>query len=394
MYFIGQTRFSLYIPNSNVWNVSGFTEEEYIKHLFSDERMSIRAKIFAEISLPLMAKMKEDFDFRHIVSYSSILPEKWKVMLKNLQIEYPFLYLHEADTQKENVLEDILKGKPSGSIAYYRLDDDDLLSVNFLKALSKYNNLAFKNMAVSFGKGFAGYFKDGHFIDFRDCKQRFIAIGQAYIGSYIDGRVEIPSIHSHHTLDENYPVIVDSKEPMYIHTHHAHQDTNYRFSSNSSSTSVSIDNELLKFPKSKNFEGLNKAFPVLANDIYAFRDNKINISSFKNVPLNQKITTLTIKEHSEKLIFECDYKLLLNERLVSPKALVFSVSFDREVEVANLMFSPNKTIGWFKYLSANSGLSFGSLSFSLNKPAKIKEIKLIIWDERFTGGNIESLEIV
>ena len=63
MYFIGQTRFSLYVPNSVAWNVSNFTEQEYIAHLFSDERMNVRAKIFSELSIPLMDKMKGNFEF-------------------------------------------------------------------------------------------------------------------------------------------------------------------------------------------------------------------------------------------------------------------------------------------------------------------------------------------
>ena len=88
MYFIGQTRFSLYIPNCVDWNISNFEKDRYVEHLFSDERMTLRAKIFSEISIPLMNKMKGDFEFYHIISYSSILPKKWKDLLFKLAEKY------------------------------------------------------------------------------------------------------------------------------------------------------------------------------------------------------------------------------------------------------------------------------------------------------------------
>ena len=50
-YFIGQTRFSIYSPESNAWNISGFSENDYIAHLYSDERLLLRMKIFIDYSI-------------------------------------------------------------------------------------------------------------------------------------------------------------------------------------------------------------------------------------------------------------------------------------------------------------------------------------------------------
>lgn len=393
MYFIGQTRFSLYTPKSNAWNISGFTEEEYIKHLFSDERMAVRARIFGEISVPMLAKMKKDFDYYHIVSYSSIMPEKWKKLLVDLKNKYPFIYLHEADKEQDNPISIILKDKPNGTVAFFRLDDDDLLSVNFLSSLSKYNSLPFQNMAISFGKGFTGYYKENKFVDFRECKQRFIAIGQAYIGNYIDGKLELPTIHSHHNLDEKYPVIVDSQEPMYIHTHHASQDTNYRFSNDSGNKTDTIESNLMKYPKIKSSDFIGEAFPCVAEDARGFLENQnANYFSKSNLNINQKTTSIPIDNNNEKTLFELEYDVVLPKTLVSPKAMLFAFKFDRDAVVnSGLTFSPYNDIGWFKYISGANGVANGMLSFILDNPARLTELKVVLWDDRFESAFVKSI---
>ncbi|MGV6989033.1 glycosyltransferase [Testudinibacter sp. P17/SS/0325] len=394
MYFIGQTRFSLYLPKSNAWNVSNFTEEEYIAHLFSDERMSVRAKIFAELSVPLMAKMKQDFDFKHIVSYSSILPEKWKNMLFELSQKYPFLHLCEVDTHQGNPIRAVLNGKPNGSVAFFRLDDDDLLAVNYLEQLAAYNKIDYKNMAVSFGKGFTGYYKDGHFIDFRDCKQRFIAIGQAYIGFWGDGSLELPTMHSHHNLDENYPVIVDSRKPSYIHTHHDQQDTNYRFSNDSHNKNNTIETDLMRFTKTKMPEVISELFPVLSDDVQGFIDNRKMIFKTVDVALKNKTTTLEINYNPVEKVFECAYEIQTDNSITSSKALVLSIFFDQVADgVQGLNQSTNPEIGWYKYLSASNGIAKGSFSFSVSSPLRLKSAKTILWDNRITTAEIKKLEI-
>ena len=393
MYFIGQTRFSLSVPNSVAWNVSNFTEQEYIAHLFSDERMNVRAKIFSELSIPLMDKMKGNFKFYHIISYSSILPNKWKELLSGLAKKYPFIYLHEADKTKENPIYSVLKDKNEGSVAFFRLDDDDLLSINYLNNLSKYNNPAFKNMAISFGKGIAGFYKDGNYIDFRDVVQKYPSMGQAYIGYWKDNTLELPPLYSHHNLDQNIPVIVDSIKTMYLQTYHATQDTHYRFSNNA--TGISIEAELAKFPKSKNYKNLLDSFPLLENNILTFSNNKKKYYSIRNINLTEKYNILSLDKMEEKNIFEIEFDITLPENLVSPKALLMSFSFNKEIHNINgLTLSNNNKIGWYKYLSSINGTSSGTFSFSTDTNIKINEVNLVIWDDRFKSININSLDIL
>ncbi|MCF7530045.1 glycosyltransferase [Neisseria lisongii] len=393
MYFIGQTRFSLYIPKSVAWNVSNFTEEEYITHLFSDERMAVRAKIFAEISVPLMAKMKKDFNYHHIVSYSSILPAKWKAMLCELAKKYPFLYLCEVDSHKENPIYSILKDKPNGPVAFFRLDDDDLLTVDYLSNLEKYNAPAYKNMAVSFGKGIIGLYENNNYTDFRDVVQKYPSMGQAYIGYWQDNSLELPPFYSHHDLDQNIPVIVDSINIMYLQTYHKQQDTNYRFSKDTQSNLMMA--ELAKYPRSKTTTKLENYFPILKENIEYFFEKKESYFKLKDKNIAQRNNVYPIEKGYKKDIFECEYTIELPEKFVSPKAILISFSFDKDVEVSSgLIFSSYKNIGWFKYLSTANGVASGMLSFILKEPAKITRIEITLWDERFKSAFIKDITIL
>lgn len=397
MYFIGQTRFSLYIPNSNTWNVSNFTESEYIDHLFSDDRMSVRAKIFSEVSVPLLNQMRKNYEYWHIVSYSSILPTKWKNLLFDLQCKYPFIYLNEVDTSKEDPIHTLLKSKPNGSVSFFRLDDDDLLSIDYLDYLSLYNKQEFKNMVISFAKGFVGHYENGMFVDLRHCKKQLIAIGQAYIGEYKDGKLYIPKVESHHTLDEFYPIILDSRKSMYIHTHHSEQDTNFRFSKNIASKNFNIHSEMANYTKCKNLNELKSIFPILESNINQIIDDAKYQGHFfeiHNIHLNEKYTTIPIDVNEEKVVFEYEYNFSLPKETVSAKALLIAFHFDREVQVeSGLVFSPHNNIGWFKYINAGNGVASGNTSFVLKNPAKLSGIKLVFWDDRFDSGIVNTIKI-
>ena len=97
----------------------------------------------------------------------------------------------------------------------------------------------------------------------------------------------------------------------------------------------------------------------------------------------------------EKNIFEIEFDITLPENLVSPKALLMSFSFNKEIHNINgLTLSNNNKIGWYKYLSSINGTSSGTFSFSTDTNIKINEVNLVIWDDRFKSININSLDIL
>ena len=194
-------------------------------------------------------------------------------------------------------------------------------------------------------------------------------------------------------MDQNIPVIVDSIKTMYLQTYHATQDTHYRFSNNA--TGISIEAELAKFPKSKNYKNLLDSFPLLENNILTFSNNKKKYYSIRNINLTEKYNILSLDKMEEKNIFEIEFDITLPENLVSPKALLMSFSFNKEIHNINgLTLSNNNKIGWYKYLSSINGTSSGTFSFSTDTNIKINEVNLVIWDDRFKSININSLDIL
>lgn len=395
-YFIGQTRFSIYQPSSKAWNVSGFTEEEYLQHLFSDERMKVRMRVFADISVPLLALMKKDYEYYHIVAYSSHLPEKWKNELLHLKAKYSFLYLHEVDTDSINPLNVILEGKGHGSLAYFRLDDDDLLSVNYLDFLSRYTKEEFKNMAVSFGKGIVAHYQQGHYVDFRNRSQKTPSMGLAYIGMYYESKkIDLPVLYSHHNIEQHMPVILDSREISYLQTYHHQQDTHYRFSGNDSSRNLTVEKELTKFDRIKNIKEVNDNFPTLSQDLFKFVNERKILASICKYQLLDKNNVISINDIGLKNEFECEYNIIIPGDVSSLKAVVIAFEFDREVkDITGLMYSSYQNIGWFKYISSTSGTALGSLSFITCEKARLTGIKIIFWDNKIKTATINALDIL
>ena len=386
MYFIGQTRFSIFSPDSKAWNISGLSEQEYLNILYSDERLSLRMKIFCNYSLPLLSKMKKDYSYKHIVSYSSQLPFKWKQILINSCKQYDFIYLHEVDLYSGNPIINILKdNNVNGSIAYFRLDDDDLLSINYLDQLSFYNNLSFKNMAISFTRGIVANF-DTSFIDFRECYKQFLAIGQAYIGSYIDGRLDIPMNLSHHNLDRHIPVVLDSRQCTYLWTLHNRQDSIYR------KNSVNVQEQLNAYAVIDDMISIEHYFPTLNEDLFNFfkKKNKFNLSE---INLIDKKTFIPINIYAKNFDIKCIFKNINLSNISN--GLVISFVFDDYVDnVNNLVKSPSKDIHLYRYASFSDGISKFNVNISLPKLNTLKGFNILLWDSSIINSSLESLSII
>ncbi|WP_347473323.1 glycosyltransferase [Acinetobacter thermotolerans] len=388
-YFIGQTRFSVYTPKSTAWNISSYDEEKYLAHLYSDERLSLRASIFFEKSLPMLNEMKKDHLYTHIISYSSNLPQKWKNKLIEAKNKYNFIYLHEVDTAKSNPIHTILSefGKDC-SVAYFRLDDDDLLSTKYLDLLAAYNNKAFQNMAVSFGLGVVAHYTKEGYIDFRLCNKKFLAIGQAYIGNYIDGRLSIPWGISHHDLEKKLPVILDSREIVYLWTLHDTQDSNHRTVVDDASKIMS------KYPilKLENYD--NGIFSCLNSELDYFF-NKKPVFSISNLDLDENSTyiPLSISENNK---FDVEFKFSTSVEKRLSNSIVISFDFDENIEpdgLVGLNLSSNANIKWYRYIGFKSGISDSSFNFTLKNINNLKGVKIILWNKELKNVKLNKFNI-
>lgn len=238
--FIGHTRFSVHSYGSTQFNATreasrgaGFTEKEYTAWLYDEKRLAPRTEILTRFSLPQLARAAEDVDLVHFLSYSPSLPERHKHRLYEAAEEYEFLKLNEttgpvgtfpADRLLNRVLQEY---DPSNSVyGVYRLDDDDVLSVNYFDQMTPYVIPEHHGWWVSLGTGISAIKDGGHHVLAREHYYPKSAFGLLYVGG-VTGRGRPARIKApkHTVVDKHAPTILDSREAAYFHIRHKGQDS-------------------------------------------------------------------------------------------------------------------------------------------------------------------------
>lgn len=164
------------------------------------------------------------------------MPTPWTDILHDAARMYPWLLLDEyvdgvGQHNLDRVASELVASTGGGPQIYgsFRLDDDDLLPVNFFDRCAGSMSDATVGMYISMSKGVTALYRDGQFSNFREVTVPNIAIGLLGISRIeSNGRWTVPPRYaSHHRVDEFAPVILDSRDFGYIWTRHAEQDTVY-----------------------------------------------------------------------------------------------------------------------------------------------------------------------
>ncbi|QNN82267.1 hypothetical protein H3H54_14500 [Brachybacterium sp. Z12] len=227
--FIGHTRFSLYQPGSTAWHASNrfATQDEYRDYLFSAERLDPRMDIFLSMALPQLDLAARNYELRHVVSYSTLLPLPYQRQLEAAAHKYPWLVLDKVALRSPHV--DPMSYAQAGMVGSYRLDDDDILPTDYFDRVTPYLTEAFTGMLVSLAAGLTAIYRDGGLYFTRRAYVPMIAIGLLSIHrKYEDGSIDSPPAAAHNYSDRAAPVILDSRKPGYIWVRHIEQDTNVR----------------------------------------------------------------------------------------------------------------------------------------------------------------------
>jgi hypothetical protein len=247
--FYGVTRYSLFSPGSPSWKTSRNgvfkTPEDYMAYLFSEKRLKLRAELFLGKSVPVLAVMAEQYDYKHFVLYSGLLPAPHKELLFDAAAKYPFLIPVELNdmvrgTGLEEVMpliEEDLAGKCSADdgvqpVVWFRLDDDDILAADYLTCLEPYRTLNHLGMVISFGLGLTAY-RGGHeLINLREYHHPKSAQGMAFVAGFdpATGRLGFTAPGPHTDVDRVMPTILDSREHMYFQIRHGDQDSSLKAS--------------------------------------------------------------------------------------------------------------------------------------------------------------------
>lgn len=369
--YFGFTRFSVYLPGSGAWVVSS-TEDEYLTKLYSDERLKPRFEIFLERALPIYELYTKKFSYKHILLYSKVMPEKWKKLLFQAAEKYSFLILHEVRNTIyfHDVMEKYLidNRKVDSPVALFRVDDDDILSADYLEQLSQYTDLPFEGMSVSFGNAIPAKYDNGKFTDFRFLRSSLLAIGLANIGRFdaSTGKLIFPPAVNHMETDLHRPVIVDSRKPAFIWTHHTHQDSNHGV--NGAGSLSPIEQAFLTY-KTITVSSYLNSFPTVTDDFSVFINSSTVILSTSIEEKAKKFqvdTPVKFKPGNYRITYELE--LFESNASDSKCFIIFLGENSAQVhKLIGMTKSDSSILGWYRYINSVSGIAKGSFDIHINE---------------------------
>lgn len=267
-------RFSLFDPEWKGWrstNSGTFdSADEYRDWLWAPDRMEPRFTIFGEHAAPTYQRIAERHDFRVLVQHSHDLPDQWLDRLRDLERRYPALRLVPLpgwEEARDTVRRDLFRDGRTGMVVMLRIDDDDLISTDFVDQLAPYSGRRFEGWAVSLGLGLVGRFTDGRITDLRHFALPLSSIGQAYVGRFDRRRkkLNLSPLQHHRKVSQVLPTVLDSREAAFVQVRHGLQDTRMGVAPDAAEDKVAA--ELKRLEKVAGSPTLRAKFPSLSNEL-------------------------------------------------------------------------------------------------------------------------------
>src|SRR5690606_36654681 len=122
--------------------------------------------------------------------------------------------------------------------SWFRVDDDDLLPLNYLEIGSNHINENRGGYVLSLGKDATALYDKGYILSLKNIHHPLLVLGMLFIChyDYVTGDLVHPKSGGHEDIDQVSPVILDSRELGFLWLRHAGQDTerknNYSYSIN------------------------------------------------------------------------------------------------------------------------------------------------------------------
>lgn len=261
-------RYSLVTESGGKAWVSGRnsdTYEDYKAKILDLKRLRSRRALFESITLKSLDAMKKNCscEFRVSLLASEGVPAEEQKKLNELASLRPWMdveYCAEDFSSIGDYVKDVVRSYSRDMIyATVRLDDDDALRENYSSFLEKYLVPENVGCCVSFGNGFAGIY-DGdtkRYTGLKDYYYPKVALGLAFInchlvsGGFSSNKISVYNLGNHTKVDCKVPVILDSRERMFVRTMHDEADT------------AGLHDKKLSSLKEVNLSALGKGFGFL-----------------------------------------------------------------------------------------------------------------------------------
>lgn len=265
-------RYSLLIENSKGWQIADEDLQVYRDKLFDSVRLKQRLELFEKITLPSLLSQTKALSsdwIKVIVVTSESLPLWNKQKIESLVDSYDWLYVDYLSAQERDIArflwKDLELGQEDVLFSTVRLDDDDALADDFFEKMDFYFKKENVGFGLSFGNGYAGFydFELGCYEKIVDYYSPKVAIGLSHFNmyeydskSFVSNKIRtIYHARKHVTVDLYIPIILDSRESMFIRTMHNNSD---------SSNNKVREAKLRKLP-STDVKMLCKKFPFCQN---------------------------------------------------------------------------------------------------------------------------------
>lgn len=380
--FVGQTRYSLYIPESRAWRATEQSDDkkDYRDYLFAPERMDFRDKLFNEFTVPSIAEAAEGHNLIHIVSFSESLPDKYIESLERTARRYPFIQLQMLPdgTHDWGRVDKLIKERlEPGVFGRYRLDDDDILSTHYFTEMEKFIKPEFVGMVASMPLGVEAIYDAGHFYNFRESHLPMNSMGLLYVSELAeDGKIRAARAGAHDRSDRLAPVILNSSKLGYFRTNHTGQDNLLRHSKKAVVERLLFDMD--RFPAIKNASTLRRNFPAVADKLLNTENAaqiRWNRSLGNGIELkldqpNQGISVVMTGEASEELR---KHPIALSLSLISQGGRAVGA----RARFTGLSTSANARVGQFVYFDLGSGGFEASASAFLPEGVSIGAVRII-----------------
>lgn len=222
---IGVLRFSVLTPT--YYSERFETLEKIAEHIFSDERMELRFRIFETLCLPSLIR-QSDADFECVVLTGESMPSKHLNRLKALLDPLPNIHCMPVGTDKHyQLLKGAYNSIPIDDYSHrimFRLDDDDAVDIDFIKR-TKHLATGLLDLqgpetpfVIAYNRGFYVESQSGENDVFDACERAPLSTGTTLVAPVDYPRN--PYRYVHRALAQHYNTFSDISVPAFIRTIH------------------------------------------------------------------------------------------------------------------------------------------------------------------------------
>ncbi|WP_252107383.1 MULTISPECIES: glycosyltransferase [unclassified Halomonas] len=230
-------RFSVFTKSKSAWAIGNKVDMEvYKQNLFDRDRLLTHQAIFEKVTLPGLDSMMDAERATALVFISEELPEEFESRLRALSEQRTWLKIVKVRSEKAlnrqidlRVAKELERFEFPICCASVRLDDDDALASDYCTVLERHMYPHDEDYCVTFPEGILSVYAQNRYTDHYQHRQINNAQGLAMVKTLtsqekVESPITVFSVGNHTNVDKRYPVVMDSRQRMFIRTEHAHSD--------------------------------------------------------------------------------------------------------------------------------------------------------------------------